>query len=191
MSSEWQCSLHGGVQPFKVTRTLNTDALEQLAAASRVPVWLPNPMPPGWSLTGLAQAGDDRGASASVVAASGPSPVGGPADLILVAEEPRVGLGARYAGLDVEPEIDTASPPDGKVEAAGHPTTMWRVASSHDRTAFVGEARGVWLWLVVWPAMAELVLLEHLRLHDVHDGVPADVTIGAASPYLDLAAHQD
>ena len=185
MSSEWQCDRHGGVPPFVVTRSLSADALQQLAASSSVPVWLPTPMPPGWSLSGLAHAGDGRGARASVVAVSGPSPVGGPADLILVAEEPRVGLGARYAGLDADPEVDPAAPPEGKVEAAGHPTTLWRVASADDRTAFVGEARGVWLWLIAWPAVAELVLLEHLRLLDVRDGMPADLPLGAASPHLE------
>ena len=62
-----------------------------------LPLWCPWPLPPGWTLTGVAWAGDDRtGVRATAVACSGPAPLGGgPADLVFVAEEPGVGLGTR------------------------------------------------------------------------------------------------
>ena len=50
---------------------------------------------------GFAGAGDERtGTRASAVALSGPNPVGGLAEMLVVAEDPGVGLGAALAGLD-------------------------------------------------------------------------------------------
>ena len=76
--------------------------------------------------------------------------------------------------------------PDAKVVAAGHETPMWRTASAPDRIAFVGEAAGVWLWAVLWPPAAELVLVEHLDLHDLryanHESL--ELPVGAPSPRL-------
>ena len=144
-------------------------------------------MPVNWYASGVAWAGDDRtGPRATAFAASGPSPLGGPADLVMVAEAPRVGLGARLAGID-GPEPDRVEGrPESKVEAAGHLTALWPVASSDDRSAFVGEARGVWLWVVLWPADAALLLLEHLVVRDLRDGQSTVdlLMFGAASPRL-------
>jgi len=187
MSSDWACPAHGAVHPFTVLHA-SGEALGQLAGRSRVPVWLPLPLLPGWSVTGLARAGDERtGATATVTALAGPSPLGGPADLLLIAEEPGVGVGARYAGEDLpEPGDCTSGPPEAKVQAAGHPTALWRCGSARDRVAFVGEASGLWLWAVLWPPTAELVLLEHVELHDLRHEAHAgeDLPIGAASPRL-------
>ncbi len=76
--------------------------------------------------------------------------------------------------------------PDAKIEAAGHPTALWRTASAQDRVAFVGEASGVWLWAVLWPPAAELVLIEQVVLHDLrHAAHAAEVLpIGAPCPRL-------
>ena len=72
------------------------------------------------------------------------------------------------------------------LEAAGHPTALWRAPSAEDRVAFVGEALGVWLWAVLWPPAAELVLIEHVLLHDLrheaHTGL--DLPLGAPSTRL-------
>jgi hypothetical protein len=167
------------------------EALHKVASSAGVPVWAPLPLLPGWTLTGLATAGDERGAAkATVVALSGPSPLGGPADLLLIAEEPGIGLGARYAGLDeIDPGLTVVGPPDAKLEAAGHPTALWRSPSADDRAAFVGEAMGVWLWAVLWPPAAELVLVEHVVLHDLRAVAHAsvDLPVGAPSPRLHAA----
>ena len=57
-------------------------------------------MPLGWLVTGLTYAGDDRtGPRATVLVCSGPAPLGGAADLMILAEEPGIGLGAHFAGL--------------------------------------------------------------------------------------------
>lgn len=191
MTSSWDCERHGPVHPLHVHAKPAVEALHKVASSCAVPLWAPLPLLPGWTLTGLATAGDDRApAKATVMALTGPSPLGGPADLLLVAEEPGVGLGARYAGLDeVDPGFTVTGAPDAKVEAAGHPTALWRSPSADDRAAFVGEAMGVWLWAVLWPPAAELVLLEHVVLHDLrhvaHESV--DLPIGAPSPRLSAA----
>lgn len=193
MSSDWTCAVHGAVAPYAVLPRASAQAVRQVSAGSSVPLWLPLPLLPGWTLAGLARAGDDRsGWRATALALGGPSPLGGPADLVLVAEEPGTGLGARLAGtggLDpggLDPGGLVQGPPDAKVEAAGHPTALWRCASAHDRVAFVGEAAGVWLWAVLWPPAAELVLLEHIELHDLRHEAHAtrELPAGAASTRL-------
>ena len=107
MQSAWTCGEHGPVAPLHAARPGTSEQLAHLAAKSMVPVWLPWPLPPGWLTTGFRYAGDDRtGPVASVVALSGPNPLPGhgprhqpAADLLLVAEQPAVGLGASLAGL--------------------------------------------------------------------------------------------
>ncbi|MGB8649460.1 MAG: DUF6758 family protein [Mycobacteriales bacterium] len=185
MSSDWTCAEHGRVQPYHHTKV---EALASVAADSRVPVWAPLPLLAGWTVGGLGWCGDERtGATATVLALAGPSPLGGPADMLLVAEEPGVGLGARLAGIDgVDPGSIADGAPDAKIVAAHHPTALWRSDSAEDRVAFVGEASGVWLWAVLWPPAAELVLMEHVELHDIrhsaHGGL--ELPVGAASPRL-------
>lgn len=74
----------------------SVEALGVVVHRARVPVWMPWPLPVGWLFTGAAYAGDDRsGGRATVVACSGPGPLGGMAELLLVAEELGVELGAR------------------------------------------------------------------------------------------------
>lgn len=188
MSSSWECELHGPVHPLQVAKRPSTEALRKVAGNADVPLWCPLPLLPGWSVTGLAAVGDERSpARGTLLALSGPSPLGGPADLLLLAEEPGVGAGQYVTGRDdVDPGAAAAGPPDAKVEVAGHPTSLWRCDSADDRVAFVGEAMGVWLWAVLWPPAAELVLLEHVVLHDLrHEAHEAlDLPFGAPSPRL-------
>lgn len=187
-SSSWQCELHGSVYPLHVMSRPGPEALDHVVALARVPVWLPWPLPTGWVVTGLGYAGDDRSdGRAVVVACSGPSPVGGPGDLVLVAEEPGVGLGARYAGLpgpDPGAGFDLG-PPHAKVEAAGHPTPLWSIDAGPDVAVYVGEAKGLWLWTVLWPAGTGMLLLEDFLLRDLRDGGPdLDPPYGAPTPRL-------
>ena len=184
MSSEWECGSHGAVAPYAPVALAAGEGVRQLAARSAVPVWSPLPLLAGWTLAGLARAGDERhGARATAVAFSGPSPLGGPADLVLVAEDPGTGLGARIAGtsgLDAGEFVRGA--PDAKVLASGHATALWSVAAADDRVAFVGEALGVWLWAVLWPPAAELVLLEQVELHDLRSDLHASLELPVGAP---------
>lgn len=169
----------------------SVDALGVVVHRARVPVWMPWPLPVGWLFTGVAYAGDDvSGGRATAVACSGPGPLGGPGELLLIAEELGVGLGARYAGipgLDPGPKMCLNKPPQTKVLAAGRPTPLWLVADTpDDRAAFAGEACGLWLWAVLWPQRSGLLLYEELVLADLREA-GAEVELlpcGALSPWI-------
>jgi hypothetical protein len=99
----------------------------------------------------------------------------------------RDGLGGRCAGTDaLDPGEVADGAPDGKLEASGHDTALWRCASADDRMAFAGEASGVWLWAVLWPPAAELVPARARRAarpaREVHAGL--DLPIGAPTTRL-------
>lgn len=182
-SNAWRCEVHGDVDPVAPIGLPTRERLDRdldSGPVSDVPFWLPWPLPPGWLATGVTHAGDDRhGVRASLVTCTGPNPLGGPADLLLVAEEPGVGLGARWAGLDGPDPGDllaSSTGPHAKVHAAGHPTALWCVPGPDDRAVYVGEARGRWLWLVLWPASAGVFVADHITLIDLRDA-PCDLDI--------------
>jgi hypothetical protein len=149
---------------------------------------MPWPLPRGWLVTGVSLAGDERtGARATALACSGPAPMGGPAELVLVAEEPGIGMGARFAGIEgPDPGDITAVPATAKISVAGHPTAMWSLdAGPGDRATYVGEAHGCWLWAVLWPESAGFLLIDDFQLTDLRDSAPdLDVPCGALSPRL-------
>ena len=181
------------VFPLHVLSTVTPEILSHVRERAEVPIWLPTPLLPGWTVSGVAYAGDERtGGRGIALACSGPAPLGGVADLVLVAEELGVGLGAGYAGLpSADPGPDVSDPPAAKIEAAGHPTALWTVPAPDDRVVFVGEAKGLWLWAILWPAAAGYVLAEHVVLHDLRERAPVDLLVGAPSPYLGRLASRD
>ena len=198
MRSDWRCDTCGPVEPLHVMERISHEimmaARDRVAAAGDgVPMWCPWPLLPGWTVTGVAWAGDERaGAKATAVALSCPAPLGGgPADLVFVAEAPGVGLGNRLAGLSgPDPgaplcEALRSTAAQAKVKANGHPTPLWAVGSSlEDRSAYVGEASGLWLYAVAWPASAGYLLAEQVVLQDLTDSLPTELVYGAPSPYL-------
>lgn len=194
MHSDWRCDECGAVPPLHVAVHNGPEVMQSVVSQvdGRVPVWCTWPLLPGWTVTGVAWAGDDRsGVRASAVAGSGPAPLsGGPADVVLVAEEPGVGLGARFAGIpgpDPGPELAQAMADHNvhaKIKVDGHPTPLWSVRSPEDRSAYVGEARGMWLYAVAWPASAGYLLAEDFVLHDLCEWLPPELVYGAPSPYL-------
>ena len=181
----------------------SAEALRGAADRCHVPLWVPWPPPPGWVFSGLRLAGDDHsGTVASVVALSGsnPLPEADPrsmleltgADLLLVAEQPGIGLGAHLAGLrGVDPgariaEIAYREVAHLKLVAAGHDTPLWSVEVPGECAAYVGEAAGVWLWALLWPVHAAALLLEPFALIDARDpGLELDLPFGALSPRLE------
>jgi hypothetical protein len=121
-----------------------------------------------------------------VVALSGPNPVGGPGDLLMVSEEPGVGLGARFAGLDSPDPGDgfAAGQPHAFARFGHHEIPLWHVEAP-ERAAFAGEVMGNWLWLVLWPDTAGVLLIEPMTLRDLRDpGQELDLPFGALSPRL-------
>jgi hypothetical protein len=197
MSSDWRCDTCGPVRPLHVAKHIGPEIIEAAVVHARqMPIWCPWPLPAGWMVTGVGWASDDRaGTDATVLSCSGPAPLaGGPADVVFVAEKPGVGLGNRFAalpGLDPGPYLQEAlehTAAHAKVKAAGWPTAMWAVSSKDDRSAYVGEARGVWLYAICWPASTGYLLAEDMVLHDLTDWVPSELVYGAPSPYLHGAA---
>lgn len=197
MSSDWRCDECGPVPPLHVPQTINADVMT--AAVSEVarhpdppPLWCPWPPPPGWTVTGVGWAGDEReGVRATVLAAAGPAPLtGGPADLLLLAETPGVGLASRYAGFagrDPGRLLATAmagQPAHAKVRTGRHPTPLWSVPAAADCSAYVGEARGIWLVGITWPASAGYLLADDLVLRDLADWLPPELVYGAPSARL-------
>ena len=66
------CHLHGAVTPLHHTVLVAHDALSAVTADARVPAWVPDPMPAGWSVTGLAWGGEPGARSSEVgIAQSG------------------------------------------------------------------------------------------------------------------------
>jgi hypothetical protein len=186
-SSAWRCDQHGEIQPLSPARQPSTDGLNALAKNAKVPVLLPWPLPQGWLVTGFAGAGDERtGLCGLAIALSGPHPLGGPADLVIVAEEPGVGLGAGLAGLPGPDPGDgfVSGKPDASVCVAHHEAPLWLVES--DRTAvFAGEVEGSWVWVLLWPDTAGVMLIEPLPLRDLRDTTQElDVPFGALSTRL-------
>jgi len=185
-ASSWRCARHGVVDPLRVVKHATPEAIAHVCARSVVPCWAPLPLPTGWQLAGLAYTGDERDRSrATVLACAGPAPLGGEADMLLVAEEPGTGAGAGYAGLPgPDPGAAIGGARAATVEAGGHPTALWTVAAPDDRCVLVGEAMGRWLWAILWPAAAGYVLAENVALHDLRESVPSGMDAGPYSPYL-------
>jgi len=193
MAKGWRCEQHGAVPPLTAMAHLTSEWLAHIAKTSAVPLWLPWPLPAGWTVTGAVGISDGPapGAAAALVC-TGPGARSGPAELVLVSEEPGVGLGAGYAGLE-GPDAgssDLSGAPATRVMANGHEVPLWEVEQhvpasreGGDRSVYVGEAEGCWLLAVAWPMEAGLLLHDSLRLVDVRDpGLILDVPLGAVSP---------
>jgi hypothetical protein len=186
-SSSYRCEQHGKVYPLRSGFSLSHDGLEGVLRGAQVPVLVPWPLPQGWLVTGFAAVGDQRtGTRGCSVALSGPNPMGGPAEMMLISEEPGVGLGARFAGLE-GPDPGAQFPegqPAGVVEVANHEFPLWHV-DAKGCAAFAGEVSGTWLWLVMWPDTAGMMMAEPLELRDLRDpGQEMDLPFGAPSPLL-------
>lgn len=169
--SRWTCSAHGEVYPLAPIAAPNAQQVRQLGQRSVVPLWLPWPLPRGWVLSAALNAGDDAsGVRATGVVVSGPNPLGGPADLLLVAEEQGVGLGAGFAGTPgTDPGGVVEGEPHARVEVAGRLVPMWCVHGAAERAVYVGQWAGHWLWAVLHPASAGAMMLEEIVLADVRD----------------------
>ncbi|WP_150239433.1 DUF6758 family protein [Nocardiopsis quinghaiensis] len=190
-TSAWQCDVHGPVAPLWPVRAPGTASLEALLPQAHVPVWIPWPLPTNWVVTGFAECGDERsGTLATAVALSGPDPLGGVGEAVIVAEDPGVGLGARLAGLegpDPGEGFDTSAA-DAKVRFDGHEVALWNLDVGRDRAVYTGEALAHWLWLVFAAADTGMLMCEINALRDLRDirdgGIALEPPFGAPSPFL-------
>lgn len=189
----WACQVHGAIPPLWRPSAAAYDAFaEHVLRSSGFPSLGPWPLTPGWVVTDFGSVGeDDQPVKACFVSCAGPSEADGVVELTVVSEEPGVGLGARIAGAprtDPGGEIGDG-PPHVKVRIDGHPVALWGVSTSgadstFDRSVFAGEAHGRWLWLVLRPASAALLLQGEWVLHDLSDLGPEliDLPFGGSPP---------
>jgi Family of unknown function (DUF6758) len=183
------CPVHGLVPTLWRAEAPSYDGFGSLlVAADGFPAFLPWPLGPGWRVSDFAYVEGLAGARATMTCCSGTSELDGPVDLVVVAEEPATGLGARCAGLtgDPGPEVGRG-PAAAHVRLDGHPTALWSLSTSgadadFDRSVVVGEAHGRWLWLVLRPASAMLLLGEDRTFRDVSAAGPALVELEFGGP---------
>jgi hypothetical protein len=171
----WHCLDHGAIAPLWRPGAAEYDAfVEHLQQAGNMPTLMPWPLAPGWRITDFGCVAVPGGpARACLVSCAESEDVDGPAELTIVEEEPGVGLGARCAGVvRTDPGVDIGEgPPWVRVRVDNRPVPVWPVATGDldgvlDRAVFAGEAHGRWLWLVLRPASAALLLREDWVLVD-------------------------
>jgi hypothetical protein len=206
LGGTWTCSLHAAITPlWRTTRSDYHDFVDHLRRARPLPTWLPWPVPPGWHLTDFGcVAVPGEPASAVFTTCSGPSEPDGVVEVTVVTEEPGVGLGSRIAEVaHTDPGREAVvGAPATKIRVDAATVPLWPVPSTVpdevdevaeaaqgpvneavlDRSVLVGEAGGRWVWLVLRPAPAALLLHPKWLLHDVSGLGPAlvDLPFGEA-----------
>lgn len=148
------------------TATASYDGfVDHLELAGEMPTLLPWPLGTAWSVGDFAVVPD----TATLTSVRGPTD-GGEVDVTLVIERPGTGLGARVAGTP-EPDDDLVyTPVQARVRVASQAISLWALETGGielDRTVLVGEHGGRWLWLILRPASALLLLGREWHLRDV------------------------
>ncbi len=184
------------------------DPHEAVMSVGRVeaPLWTPWPLPAGWSCAGFAHTESVR-RPATVTSWSAQDPFGDPTEILFICEEAGGGVGAHFAGFPLDyPTAEVGvGPPHAQFEVAGHLVSLWAVDSAvelpdpdnhsaslgpRDRAVYAGEAAGRWLWVVVHPAEAGVIVIQPLKIVDAHT-LGAELTLlplAELSPRLVLAA---
>ncbi|MCL2541057.1 MAG: hypothetical protein FWE71_01190 [Nocardioidaceae bacterium] len=192
----WSCPEHGEVVPlWRPTTASYDDFAGHLERAGSFPTYLPWPLGPGWSVSDFAVVAGGTEARATLTCVSGSSALDGPVDVIVISEEAGVGLGARVAGLGAGVGAERVDPGaelgEGtslvKVRLGSYPVGLWPVSTSRaegewDRSVLAGEAEGRWLWIVLRPASAVLLLRDDWILRDVSATGPQLVTLPFGGP---------
>ncbi len=187
----WSCVEHGAISPLWRPAESSYDAFAaHLQAAGTFPTYLPWPMSPGWTVSDFAVVGEEpERARATMTCCSGTSELDGPVDVLVVSEEAGTGLGARVAGTpydDPGPDLGDG-PPSVKVRIDSQVVPLWPVSTSWasgewDRSVVAGEAHGRWLWLVLRPASAVLLLRDVRILRDISLAGPQLVEMPFGGP---------
>ncbi|MCR1782033.1 hypothetical protein KVF89_05760 [Nocardioides carbamazepini] len=194
----WSCPDHGIVVPLwrPVMSSYDEFASHLRRVGPLFPTLLPWPLGPGWTVSDFAAVvtpGDT--AHATMACVSGTSQLDGPVDVMVISEEPGTGFGARVAGLCApeDPErLDPGhevgdGPPPVRVRVDKYPVGLWPVSVSAvpgewDRSVLAGEAGGRWLWLILRPASAVLLLRDDWILRDISTTGPQLVALPFGGP---------
>ena len=181
--------MHGPIEPLWRPEEADYESFAELVGRiDDIPTYLPWPMSPGWSIADFGCVGTEDRVRATVTTTVGTSDLDGEVEVTIVSEDPGIGLGARCAGTsydDPGPQISNG-PPSIRVRAGGRTVPMWLVEDAGGtrrragadrrrphgsdvlaRAVFAGEADGRWLWLVMRPASAALLLHDDWLLADV------------------------
>ncbi len=195
--TEWEgtfsCAEHGPTPPLWRPREVSYEAFgDLLRAAPSFPTYLPWPMSPGWAVSDFAVVAETpETARGSMTVCSGASELDGQVDVFVIAEEPGTGLGSRCAGVSTaDPgHLLGDGPPAVKVRIGSVSVPLWLISTSEavddvERAVVVGEAGGRWLWLVLRPASAILLLRDDWILTDVSElGPPlVETSFGGTRP---------
>lgn len=183
----WVCAVHGEVPALWRSEVASYETFaEHLRRAGDFPSCLLWPVPPGWQVTGFAACGEPGRVRASLTSATGTTPHDGVVDVLLVSEEPGTGLGARVAGLAVSDPVVPDEPPAARVQLEQVGVALWSLPAdgARDGAVLVGEAHGRWLWVVVRPTGAVLLLTRWNQVRDVSRLGPAllEVDFGGIAP---------
>ncbi|NYG60480.1 hypothetical protein BJ980_003403 [Nocardioides daedukensis] len=180
------CPTHGEVAPLWRPRVASYDALaEHLAHADGFPTYLPWPMAADWRVTDFGVVRGSNGPRATMSAVAGWTDADGPVELLVVSEEAGTGLGARVARTVHSDPGSTiqADRPAVRIRLDSQQVPLWAIPTDDaheamETSVLAGEAHGRWLWLVVRPASAVMVLHKDWLLADVS---------GIGAPLLELA----
>lgn len=188
-----RCPNHGDVVPLWRPDVASYESFADLVRlAWQIPVYLPWPMSPGWRISDFGvvvdRQDDEARASATFTTTTGISDLDGPVEVTLVIEEPGIGLGTRSAhtsAVDPGGQFDSG-PPLVHVRVDGHQVPLWPVDTSHNSPlsagVLAGEARGRWLWVIMRPASAVLLLRDEWLLADVTEFGPEAVEMPFGGP---------
>lgn len=185
-----ECTTHGPQPALWRPEVASYDAFTvHLQRADGFPSYLPWPLGSGWRVSDFGVVVGSRGPAATLTCVSGTTDLDGRVDVIVVLEEPGTGLGGRCAGL--------SAPDPGAGFGQGQPTTkvrvgsqgvpLWPVSTSAaagelDRSVVAGEVTGRWVWLVLHPASAVLMLTDEWWLRDVSGDGPHLVDVPFEGP---------
>lgn len=187
------CPSHGVVVPLWRPSTANYDSFaDMVRLADPLALYVPWPMSPGWQISDfgvVVDREDEQSAPlASFTTTTGQSDLDGQVEVTLVAEDPGVGLGARCAHTaSVDPGDQVGRGPAlVHVRAGGHQVPLWPVDTNHNAPlsagVFAGEADGRWLWVIMRPASAALLLRDEWLLADVTGFGPEAIEMPFGGP---------
>ena len=180
------CVEHGEITPLLRPDVVEYESFaEHLLKSEGCPTYLPWPLSPGWSVSDFAVVPG----RATMTCTSGTSALDGPVDVLVVTEEPGTGLGARIAGTaHDDPGAEIGSGPAAvRVRIERQVVPLWPLSISAttgewDRSVVAGEADGRWLWLVLRPASAMLLLRDDWILRDASRSGPHLVELPFGGP---------
>lgn len=203
----WDCLDHGPVDPLWRPQEVSYESFaDHLRASAALPTLLPWPMSPGWTVTDFACVGAEPDqATATMTCCSGPSALDGPVDVMVITEEAGVGLGARIAvTADPDPGAHVGhAPPAVRVRIERQVVPLWPVSTiatdgptdgvtdgvtdggtggEWDRSVVAGEANGRWIWIILRPASAVLLLRDDWILRDAAQFGPQLVELPFGGP---------